>query len=78
SSDEGDKAKLSAVQRACLAFCIELLDHQIVQREYESPLVCALAVLGVEEGGWKGPDTYLPILSAIIKIARFMVVQQTV
>jgi hypothetical protein len=38
--------------------------------------VCALAVLGVKEDGWKGPKQYPPILSAVIKVARFMVVQQ--
>jgi hypothetical protein len=38
--------------------------------------VCALAVLGVKEDGWKGPEQYPPILSAVIKVARFIVVQQ--
>jgi hypothetical protein len=35
-----------------------------------------LAVLGVKENGWKGPEQYPPVLSAVIKVARFMVVQQ--
>jgi hypothetical protein len=39
-------------------------------------LVCALAVLGVKEDGWKGSEQYPPILSAVIKVAWFMVVQQ--
>ncbi|KAG9378476.1 hypothetical protein A1F94_011592 [Pyrenophora tritici-repentis] len=34
-------------------FCIALLNHRITRREYDSPLVCALAVLGVKEDGWK-------------------------
>jgi hypothetical protein len=68
--------QLSRLQKACLEFCIALLDHQITRREYDSPLVCALAVLGVKEDGWKGPEQYPPILSAVIKTARFMVVQQ--
>jgi hypothetical protein len=38
--------------------------------------VCALAVLGVKEDGWKGAEQYPPVLSAVIKVARFMVVQQ--
>jgi hypothetical protein len=67
--------KLTRLQKACLEFCIALLDHQITRREYDSPFVCALAVLGVKEDGWKGPEQYPPILSAVIKIARFMVVQ---
>jgi hypothetical protein len=68
--------RLSRIQKACLAFCVALLNQSITRKEYDSPLVCALAVLGVKEDGWKGPEQYPPILSAVIKVARFMVVQQ--
>jgi hypothetical protein len=77
--DETDQVKskpLTGIQRACLDFCVELLNHTISWHEYDSALVCALAVLGVKEDGWKGPDQYPPILSSMIKIARFMVVQK--
>ncbi|CAN9275283.1 unnamed protein product [Alternaria alternata] len=67
---------LSSTQKACLEFCIALLNQKITRKEYDSPLVCALAVLGVKENGWKGPEQYPPVLSAVIKVARFMVVQQ--
>jgi superfamily II DNA helicase RecQ len=67
---------LTKIQKACLRLCIELLNQSITRKEYDSPLVCALAVLGVKECGWKGPEQYPPILSAVIKVARFMVVQQ--
>jgi hypothetical protein len=51
--------------------------HRVARLAYhDSPLVCALAVLDVKEEGWKGAEQYLPILSAIIKVAWFMVVQQ--
>lgn len=73
---ESVKPKLSRIQKACLGFCIALLNQSITRKEYDSPLVCALAVLGVKEDGWKGPEQYPPILSAVIKVARFMVVQQ--
>jgi hypothetical protein len=74
---EGNQAiGLSRIQKACLSFCIALMDQRITRREYDSPLVCALAVLGVKEEGWKGAEQYPPILSAMIKVARFMVVQQ--
>jgi hypothetical protein len=53
-----------------------LLSQSITRKEYDSPLVCALAVLGVKEDSWKGAEQYPPILSAVIKVARFMVVQQ--
>jgi RecQ family ATP-dependent DNA helicase len=68
--------RLSGIQRACLEFCIALLSQSITRKEYDSPLVCALAVLGVKEDGWKGAEQYPPVLSAVIKVARFMVVQQ--
>ncbi|KAL1641350.1 hypothetical protein SLS61_010138 [Didymella pomorum] len=67
---------LSRMQKACLAFCIALLSQSITRKEHDSPLVCALAVLGVKEDGWKGPEQYPPVLSAVIKVARFMAVQQ--
>jgi hypothetical protein len=35
-----------------------------------------LAVLGVKEDGWKGAEQYPPVLLAVSKVARFMVVQQ--
>jgi hypothetical protein len=38
--------------------------------------VYTLAVLGVKKDGWKGAELYPLILSAVIKVARFIVVQQ--
>jgi hypothetical protein len=46
-----EPTKLSRLQKACLAFCIALLNQSITRKEYDSPLVCALAVLGVKEDG---------------------------
>jgi superfamily II DNA helicase RecQ len=78
-TEPGDgEAGMSAIQAACLDFCVELLNMEIEFSEYESALVCALAVLGVSEAGWRGTDTYPPILSAVIKCARFIVVQKAV
>jgi RecQ family ATP-dependent DNA helicase len=77
---EEDKSDedLTRIQMACLEFCIALLDDQAKTHEYECVLICAIAVLGVQMNSWCGPDTYPPILSAMIKISRFMVVQQAV
>lgn len=68
---------MSELQRACLSFCIELLNQTIHNREYDMALVCALAALGVSPSGrgFRGADTYPSILSAIIKVAHFMVIQ---
>jgi hypothetical protein len=49
---------LSSIQKACLEFCIALLSQSITRKEYDSPLVCALAVLGVKKDGWKGAEQY--------------------
>lgn len=75
-NDEPEYEKLTPIQKACLEFCIALLKQVISRKEYDCALVCALAVLGVKEDGWKGPELYPPILSSVIKVTRFMVVQQ--
>lgn len=59
-----------------MRFCIALLSQRSIRKKYNSPLVCALAVLGVKEDEWKGVELYPLILSAVIKVARFVVVQQ--
>ncbi|KAF9882951.1 hypothetical protein FE257_004862 [Aspergillus nanangensis] len=64
-------------EQACLEFCVELLNQRHRTHEYKSALICAMAVLGRSERGWQGPDSYPPISSRVIKIARFMVVQKT-
>jgi superfamily II DNA helicase RecQ len=73
---QGELAALTAIQRACLTFCIALLNQTVTRSEYDCALVCALAVLGVKEDGWKDPELYPPVLSSTIKVARFMVVQR--
>lgn len=68
--------RLHGVPKACLRFCMSLLNHRVEAHEYDSPLICALAVLGIRsETGWQGPNYYPPLLSKIIKIARFMVIE---
>jgi hypothetical protein len=42
---------LSSIQKACLALCIALLSQSITRKEYDSPMVHALAVLGINQGG---------------------------
>jgi len=70
--------RLTGVPRACLDFCIELLNQTISRKEYDCALICAAAVLGVDAHGpgWRDAGTYPPILSAIIKVAQFMVMQK--
>ncbi|KAK0835177.1 hypothetical protein LTS02_018173, partial [Friedmanniomyces endolithicus] len=78
SQDKEDPGpQLRAVHRACLRFCIELMNQTIHNQEYDMAMVCATAVLGVHaQHGFRDPESYPPILSSIIKVARFMIVQQ--
>jgi hypothetical protein len=66
--------QMPAIEQACLEFCVELLNQRHRTHEYESALVCAMAVQGWGEARWRDPDSYPPILSRVIKVARFMVV----
>ncbi|KAI9035075.1 uncharacterized protein KD926_004657 [Aspergillus affinis] len=63
-------------EQAYLEFCVELLNQRHRTHEYKNVLVCARAVLDRSETGWHGADSYPPILSRVIKIARFVVVQK--
>ncbi|KAF7174647.1 hypothetical protein CNMCM5623_009124 [Aspergillus felis] len=42
---------MTAIEKAYLEFCIELLNQRHHSHEYESALVCAIAVLGQGEAG---------------------------
>jgi len=79
SRAEGEEGKLATteIQEACLLFCIELLNQTIHNREYDMALVYGLAALGVNPSGrgFRGADTYPSMLSAVIKVAYFMIVQ---
>lgn len=75
-SREEEKTELTELEDACLEFCIAILDQKSVNQDYDSAMICATAVLGVKEEGWKGTDQYPPILSKLIKIARFLVIQK--
>ena len=60
---------MTAIEKACLEFCIELLNQHYYSHKYKSTLVCAMAVLGQGEAGWWDPKSYPLILSRVIKVA---------
>ncbi|KAL6714225.1 hypothetical protein ACLMJK_007647, partial [Lecanora helva] len=68
-------SRLSRIEKALLFFLLSLLDRKSDEDEYELPLVDALAVLGLEENGFRGPDFYSSILSSILKISKFFVLR---
>lgn len=57
-------------------FYLQLLNQRVGAEEYQCALICALAVLGCSRDGWQTPESYPPILSKMIKIARFMVLHK--
>ena len=75
-----DETQSDELSQACLDFYWTLLQEQYSKNEYDSVLVCGLAVLGVRKSGgqwcWAQLYDYPPILSRIIKIARFMVIEK--
>ncbi|KAJ5541863.1 hypothetical protein N7461_007866 [Penicillium sp. DV-2018c] len=68
--------ELSPIDTACLNFCMELLNQRSRAADYESALVCAVAVQGRGEASWRDANSYAPILSRIIKVARFILVHK--
>ena len=57
-------------------FCLALLDDRITRKKYNSSLMCALMILRVQENEWKNASNYFFILFIMIKINRFMMIQQ--
>ncbi len=58
-----------------LVFSTSLLDHSTSEDEYELLLVNVLAVLGLDQRGFRGSDSYPSILSLFLKISRFLVLR---
>jgi len=68
---------MGRIQRKILRLWIALLNHPLQDDEYKSVLISGLAILGIrEDGGWLDAEDYTPKFSAVIKLARLMVVQE--
>jgi hypothetical protein len=63
-------------EEASWAFWIAIFNHELKDREFESGIISAAAVLGleVEKGGWRSALSYTQILSTIITTLRALVV----
>jgi hypothetical protein len=68
------------LDQACLQFSIAILDHTITGDLFDSVLVGFLAVLGVnvEKQAFYDACSYTSNLSALVKIAQLLVIQQAV
>ncbi|KAK0247289.1 hypothetical protein LTR01_008816 [Friedmanniomyces endolithicus] len=64
----------------CLELCISLLDHRLTGNIFDSALVGALAVLGIneEDHTFASAMNYTPKLSAFIKIAQLLVLHKAI
>ncbi|KAG9241064.1 hypothetical protein BJ878DRAFT_428921, partial [Calycina marina] len=68
---------MKEIQREVTRVCISLLDHPLQDNEYKSAIISGLAVLGMrKDEGWLDAEEYTPKYSAVIKMARLMVVQE--
>jgi RecQ family ATP-dependent DNA helicase len=68
---------MSRIQRQILRLWIALFNQPLQDNEYKSILISGLAVLGMrEDDGWLDAEDYTPKYSAVIKLARLMVVQE--
>ncbi|KAH7191410.1 hypothetical protein BKA60DRAFT_529461, partial [Fusarium oxysporum] len=68
------------LQRDCLDVVVQFLDHPFKNGDhYESIVIGALAIMGFdrEGGGWVPAINYTPIYSAVIKVARYLVLYQS-
>lgn len=60
--------------RELLRFFISLLDHDIGDNEFNSPICSGLAVMGIDEqGGWKGPLRTTQVMSGIVTVSKMLV-----
>jgi hypothetical protein len=68
---------MGRIQREVLQLCIELLNHPLQDNKYQNVIISALALLGMrDDDRWLDAKDYMPKYSAIIKVARLMVVQE--
>jgi superfamily II DNA helicase RecQ len=68
---------MGRIQRQILRLWIALLNQPLQDDEYKSVLISGLAILGMrEDDGWLDAEDYTPKYSAVIKLARLMVVQE--
>lgn len=68
------------LDRACLFFCVSLIDHTLKGDLFESVVVGFLAVSGIDAKKqiFKSPGDFTPLLSGLIKIGQMLVMQRSV
>jgi uncharacterized C2H2 Zn-finger protein len=83
TDDESDEERLNDAQTEALEdhvsqFMLALLDHVLGDNEYTSALISGMAVLGISvDNGWLSALVYTPKQSAVIAIARMLVLYRS-
>ena len=78
SKEDMDEEVESRLESYVLSLMLALLDQELKDDEYRSVMVSASAVLGIDgERGWMGPFGYTPKLSAIVTVARMLVLYKS-
>ena len=68
---------MGRIQREILRLCIALLNHPLQDNEYQNVIISGLAMMGIwDDDGWLDAKDYTPKYSAIIKLARLIIVQE--
>ena len=67
--------KVRKCKAACLNLCIALLKRKCKFEIYSLPLICAMAMPGLQPEGYKPPETSPPIMLCILRVARCLVSQ---
>lgn len=71
-----DCQQMEQIDQTCLNWCIQLFDHTLAEDAYESVMIGRLAVLAIQPGGgWIDVKQYTPIYSAVVKVARALVIE---
>jgi superfamily II DNA helicase RecQ len=81
NTDRAGQYTSERLERSCLDAVVQFFDHPLKNgNHYESIIISALAIMGVdrESGGWVAVTTYTPIYSAVIKVARYLVLYQSI
>jgi hypothetical protein len=79
SEEEMDEEEEELLEAHVLGLLALLLDYHLKDDEYKSALVSATAVMGVDgDCGWKDLLAYTPIISAIVTVARMLVLYTAV
>ena len=67
------------IDRQCLDVVVSLLDYPLRESLYENVVISGLALIWLRpDGGWVAAEDYTSNYSAIIKLARMLVVRQAV